>query len=360
MVGAGALAKGVGIVGTGSGGGASICSVLAEGAGIGGGVALATMVGTGGGAVGTDTCCVAALEGEDKSTTRSEPVNFLACDGGTVPGMTPEGGRGGGAPVGAAEAGVMGGGVSRAEGGRSGTVVVGLTDEGVSFAVAGLKEGGRIGARPVDDRPPVGGFVTAESAWVEGSEGGRDWCGIGSTLGGFSTLPLCTKTFAFGLATMTRGGGTTSRPEGDANSPGDTEPVLPGGGCCGLVGRPGAGGTSCDCGGLGGKSGFVFDVGGAPVRGGAAGLAWEVGGGVGWLGVFVMVGIGLVTAVDQAGGAPVEGAGSSCCDAILIGSVVAAETLGRGAAGEIFAEAGFSGRGGRLIRRVSRLGAFGS
>jgi hypothetical protein len=40
-----------------------------------------------------------------------------------------------------------------------------------------------------------------------------------------------------------------------------------------------------------------------------------------------------------------------------MGSVVAAEILGRGV---ILVEAGFSGRGGRLIRNVSRFGAFGS
>lgn len=63
-------------------------------------------------------------------------------------------------------------------------------------------------------------------------------------------------------------------------------------------------------------------------------------------------GIGLVTAVDHAGaaGLPVWPAG-------LIGSVVAAEIFGRGV---IFVEAGLRGRGGRLIRKVSRLGTFGS
>lgn len=63
-------------------------------------------------------------------------------------------------------------------------------------------------------------------------------------------------------------------------------------------------------------------------------------------------GIGLVTAVAQAAGI------SIWLDA-LIGSVVAAEIFGR-TAGTILVEAGFSGRGGRLMRSVSRLGAFGS
>ncbi|HZZ56506.1 MAG TPA: hypothetical protein VFE31_01660 [Opitutaceae bacterium] len=74
---------------------------------------------------------------------------------------------------------------------------------------------------------------------------------------------------------------------------------------------------------------------------------------------FEMLGIGLVTAVDQAGGTPgVFGAGSSWLE-VCIGSVVAAETFGRGV-GVILPVAGFSGRGGRLMRSVSRFGAFGS
>jgi hypothetical protein len=68
--------------------------------------------------------------------------------------------------------------------------------------------------------------------------------------------------------------------------------------------------------------------------------------------------MGLVTAVDQAGATLVLGTGSNWLD-VCIGSVVAAETFGRGV-GVIFAEAGLRGRGGRLIRSVSRLGAFGS
>ena len=74
--------------------------------------------------------------------------------------------------------------------------------------------------------------------------------------------------------------------------------------------------------------------------------------------IFVMLGMGLVTAVDQAGGTGVAGTGSNWPE-VLIGSVVAAETFGRGV-GVILAEAGLRGRGGRLMRRVSRLGDFGS
>lgn len=71
-----------------------------------------------------------------------------------------------------------------------------------------------------------------------------------------------------------------------------------------------------------------------------------------------MLGIGLVTAVDQAGGALETGAGVRS-PVVCIGSVVAAETLGR-TVGVILPVAGRRGLGGRLMRKVSRLGAFGS
>jgi len=100
----------------------------------------------------------------------------------------------------------------------------------------------------------------------------------------------------------------------------------------------------------------VFALAGEPVRGGAEGFGggWGVTGAVD----FETVGIGLVTAVDQAGGTTVGGTGSSLPEE-CIGSVVPAAMLGRGV-GVIFVEAGLSGRGGRLMRKVSRLGAFGS
>jgi hypothetical protein len=117
------------------------------------------------------------------------------------------------------------------------------------------------------------------------------------------------------------------------------------------VGSPGTGAD-----GFGGKSGVVFAPAGAPVSGGAtgrgAGRSPEGGG------VRAIVGIGFVTAVDQAGGTFVAGAGSNWPE-VCIGSVVAAETLGRGV-GVIFPVAGFNGLGGRLMRKVSRLGAEGS
>jgi hypothetical protein len=111
-------------------------------------------------------------------------------------------------------------------------------------------------------------------------------------------------------------------------------------------------------GGLGGKRGVVLAVAGAPVSGGAAGLAAGVSAGSGAGVDLAMVGIGLVTAVDQAGGTLLTGAGSSWLE-VCMGSVVAAEMLGRGV-GAIFPVAGLSGRGGRLMRSVSRFGAFGS
>jgi hypothetical protein len=91
--------------------------------------------------------------------------------------------------------------------------------------------------------------------------------------------------------------------------------------------------------------------------GGAEGFG-GTGGGVAAGGGFTMLGIGLVTAVDHAGGTLVTGAGSNWPE-VLIGNVLAPETFGRGA-GVIFVLAGRSGRGGRLMRNVSRFGAFGS
>jgi hypothetical protein len=71
--------------------------------------------------------------------------------------------------------------------------------------------------------------------------------------------------------------------------------------------------------------------------------------------------IGLVTAVDQAGGTLEAGAGVTPGGRIaagFMGSVVAAETFGRG--GGVDVTTGLSGRGGRLMRSVSRCGGFDS
>jgi len=177
---------------------------------------------------------------------------------------------------------------------------------------------------------------------------------------------------------MTRGGWTARRPEEVVNSVAGSGRDLVigrseagaagvagtagGGGIVGAAGAAGATGlvrpkvgTAWD-GGLGGKRGVVFALAGAPVKGGAEGFGGASG--VTLEVCLAMLGIGLVTAVDQAGGTFVAGAGSNWPE-LCIGSVVAAETFGRGV-GVIFAEAGLSGRGGRLMRKVSRLGAFGS
>jgi hypothetical protein len=123
----------------------------------------------------------------------------------------------------------------------------------------------------------------------------------------------------------------------------------------GLV-KPGLVGTDWE-GFFCGKRGVVFALDGEPVRGGAEGFGggWGVGGGEA---VFAALGMGLVTAVDQAGGTFKVGAGSNWLE-IVSGSVDAAETFGR-VVGAIFEDAGLRGRGGRLMRRVSRLGGVGS
>ncbi len=169
---------------------------------------------------------------------------------------------------------------------------------------------------------------------------------------------------------MTRAGCATTRPDEVINSvvgsgtgfatgvagTAGTAGVTGAGGMTGMVGlvKPRVG-TGCE-GGRGGKRGVVFALAGAPVSGGAEGFGGASG--VTLEVCLEMLGIGLVTAVDQAGGTLVTGAGSNWL-VLCIGSVVAAETLGRGV-GVILAEAGLSGRGGRLMRSVSRLGAFGS
>jgi hypothetical protein len=110
-----------------------------------------------------------------------------------------------------------------------------------------------------------------------------------------------------------------------------------------------AGGEGFFC----GKRGVVFKMEGESATGGAEGF-----GGNGTEGGFERLGIGLVTAVDQAGGTLGTGASSNWSDA-LRGRVVAAEIFGRGV-GMILVEAGLSGLGGRLMRNVSRFAALGS
>jgi hypothetical protein len=201
---------------------------------------------------------------------------------------------------------------------------------------------------------------TEGSGCVAGNAGGFVRCGTGSRSEGTSTLPLWTKTLAWGLATMTRAG-APRRPDAVDNSAagfgaGGSGAALAAGGSGGVALVKPKVGTCCEA-GFCGKRGVVFALDGAPVTGGAEGFG-GTGGGMTAGGVFEMLGIGLVTAVDQAGGTLITGAGSNCPE-VLIGKVVAAETFGRGA-GVIFAVAGLRGRGGKLMRSVSRLGALGS
>lgn len=157
---------------------------------------------------------------------------------------------------------------------------------------------------------------------------------------------------------MTRGGGVTRRPEDVVNSPagsGSFRMAGRGGGTAGAAGDATGGAVTLCVGGFCGKRGVVLALAGAPVSGGAKDLG---GSGVTLDVSLEMLGIGLVTAVDHAGGTLLTGAGSICPD-VFIGRVEAADTFGRGG-GVIFDVAGLSGRGGRLIRNVSRFGAFGS
>jgi hypothetical protein len=108
--------------------------------------------------------------------------------------------------------------------------------------------------------------------------------------------------------------------------------------------------------GLGGKRGVVFVLLGEPVRGGAEGLGGA--GGVRLEESFKAVGMGLVTAVDQAGGTFVTGAGSNWPE-VPIEGLATTGAFGFGG-GVISVDGGLTGLGGRLMRRVSRLGAFGS
>ena len=179
-------------------------------------------------------------------------------------------------------------------------------------------------------------------ACVEGKAGGRAWCEMGWNSSPFSSvLPVSRKIRAFGLATTTRGGGMgleamAGAAEGRA------------GGRAG--GSPGAfasvaGGRRLPT--RGGKRGAVsVDRGASRPEGGGGSEPGSVP--VGGRGL----GMGLVTAVDQAGGTFCEGAGMRFGGAPR-GSVVAPETGGRRFGGDV---TGFGGRGGRLMRRVSRLG----
>jgi hypothetical protein len=223
---------------------------------------------------------------------------------------------------------------------------------GAFGAGEGSATGGALGASEGSVGATALGGRTPGSDWVAGNAGGRDWCGIGSKSSFSSTLPLWIKILALGFAMTTRGGAPGSRPEGmvtggaagavsvSPDEGGSAMAPLPTPSAKGLVG-----------GFFFGKSGVVFAAAEDPVRGGAAERVLVSGGD----GVRVMLGIGLVTAVDHEGGRVWTGAGTRFGE-VLIGSVVAAETLGRGVT---WLETGFSGRGGKLTRKVSRFGGVG-
>jgi hypothetical protein len=218
---------------------------------------------------------------------------------------------------------------------------------------------------------------------VRGRAGGIDWCSMGARSAGFSTLPLLTKTRAAGLATMTRGGVPGSWPEAAPIGPVPTFAVA------GWMGSPEDGASLGECSRAGTMpvsggalvvakvawSGAVLERLVAPLRGGAAGrglsgvgrtrgsvLAREVEplreaecfNGVGEtrpVGGRIVFCMGWVTAVDQAGGMFCDPAGVSLFD-VRIGSVAA---VGLGGRGPSCMESGFSGRGGKVTRNVSRL-----
>jgi hypothetical protein len=235
--------------------------------------------------------------------------------------------------------GIIGGGVASDGCGDTG-VGGGTLGNGDAAATRGTGTGAVLG-------------ITGARGCVAGIAGVRARCWMGSTDSGRSTLPLCTKILACGLATMTRGGGGIRRPDDVVRSPA-------GSGSLRIAGRGGGteegrdGGAPC-VGAFCGKRGVVLALAGAPVSGGAEGFG---GSGVTGDVILEMLGIGLVTAVDHAGGTLLTGAGSNW-PVVFIGRVEAADTFGLGV-GVIFAVGGLSGRGGKLMRKVSRFGAFGS
>jgi hypothetical protein len=86
--------------------------------------------------------------------------------------------------------------------------------------MAGARTGVGAGAAPTEPDLPTTG-----RGCVAGRAGGFDWWGTGSRSAGISTLPLETNTFAWGLATMTRGGGAM-RPDLLINSAAGLAPDL--------------------------------------------------------------------------------------------------------------------------------------
>jgi hypothetical protein len=337
---------------------------------------------TGASAAGAGVAAGVGVGDTGRSTRRNEPVVRFTCTGAAVPSagagrpgasMTPLFGA-------IVPTGSVGFFAEEAPAGARGGIMLsggcGETGSGTGIAPACIGSGGVIGVGALTVAigggvTSTGGFasaigaagatgigveaVTFGSVCVNGSAGGLASWEIGSKSSSSSTFPVCTKTFAFGFVTTTRGGAVT-RPEGDVAG----APVS--GGAAGAAVpplTPGAlSGLRC------GKSGVVFAAGGEPVSGGAA--AFFGGSAVGGDeidpdgGREIML-IGFVTAVDQAGGTLETGAGVAPGGRIaagFIGSVVAAEIFGRGAG--VVVAAGLSGRGGNAMRRVSRFGGFSS
>jgi hypothetical protein len=195
-----------GVTAAGGTGVAGATGAAAGGTGVAGGTGAAT--GAGGGRTRSNGCVtICDEEGEGRSTSRSAPVGFFTRTGAWVP--SGRVGRPGGAMMpdfGLSSAfsttGGGGGGMER-EG-------CGATGAGARLIGAGGGALGGAGARAIGGALGgpcgVGLLPILGRGWVIGRAGGLLRCAIGSKSGGTSTRPLCTKTFAWGLATMTRGG----------------------------------------------------------------------------------------------------------------------------------------------------------
>jgi hypothetical protein len=256
---------------------------------------------------------------------------------------------------------------------------VGKGGSGVrAVSLSPLASGGTFPGAGPESRLIVG------SVPVEGRAGGRLPCWTGSRPVGISTLPLLTKTRAAGLATMTRGGIPVAWPDAALVLIGPV-PTFEVAGNTGMSASEGSGapfeGTMPVSGGALGvakvvRSKAVLERLIPPARGGAggrgiSGLGRTSGSVLGRVVVPVSEAdcfiwappeeicpvagrvfcIGWVIAVDHAGGMFCEPVGLVASDA-FIGNVAA---VGLGGRGPIWEESGFSGRGGKLTRNVSRF-----
>lgn len=157
---------------------------------------------------------------------------------------------------------------------------------GGAFASAG-REGGGVGMETAGEpgaRLTVGALLeTMLTRLVAARFGGVAWWGIGSNFSGVALLSGSRKTLAWGLATTTRDAiwpeevivlapGTAPVTGGAAEGAGapapGAEPATPGFGITVVGGRSVSTALAC---GRGGKSGEVFEPGGAPDTGGALG-----------------------------------------------------------------------------------------